>query len=109
MDVDPALQSQIRNIEATYGKPLDHWFAVIDASDLTKHNQVVAMLKLTTGSRTAPRAVMATIAKSYDLDYAWRAVGEAYRGAQATIWRLGKRASHLSRGGAQMPSGSVLR
>ena len=32
MDVNAALQSQIRNIEATYGKPLDHWFAVIDAS-----------------------------------------------------------------------------
>jgi AAA domain/TrwC relaxase len=26
-------------------------------------------------------AVMATIAKGYDLDYVWRAVGEAYRGA----------------------------
>ena len=45
MDVDAALQSQIRNIEATYGKSIDHWFAVIDASGLTKHNQVVAMLK----------------------------------------------------------------
>ncbi len=45
MDVDAALQSQIRNIEATYGKPLDHWFAVIGASGLTKHNQIVAMLK----------------------------------------------------------------
>jgi hypothetical protein len=55
MDVDAALQTQIRNIETTYGKPLDHWFAVIDASGLTKHNEVVAMLKLTTGSRTAPR------------------------------------------------------
>jgi hypothetical protein len=45
MDVDAALQSQIRNIETTYGKSLDHWFAVIDASGLTKHNEVVAMLK----------------------------------------------------------------
>ena len=45
MNVDAALQSQIRNIETTYGKPLGHWFAVIDASGLTKHNQVVAMLK----------------------------------------------------------------
>jgi hypothetical protein len=45
MDVDAALQSQIRNIETTYGKSLDHWFAVIDASGLSKHNQVVAMLK----------------------------------------------------------------
>ena len=45
MDVDAGLQSQIRNIETTYGKPLDHWFAVIDASGLSKHNEVVAMLK----------------------------------------------------------------
>ena len=45
MDVDAALQSQIRNIETTYGKPLDCWFAVIDASGLAKHNEVVAMLK----------------------------------------------------------------
>lgn len=45
MDVDAAVQSQIRNIESAYGKPLDHWFAVIDASGLAKHNQVVAMLK----------------------------------------------------------------
>ena len=45
MDVDAALRSQVRNIEATYGKPVSHWFAVIDASGLTKHNEVVAMLK----------------------------------------------------------------
>jgi hypothetical protein len=45
MDVDAALQSQIRNIESTYGKPIAHWFAVIDASGLTKHTEVVAMLK----------------------------------------------------------------
>ena len=55
MDVDAALQSQIRNIEATYGKPLDHWFAVIDASGLTKHNQVVTMLKADHGLAQAPR------------------------------------------------------
>jgi hypothetical protein len=45
MNVDAALRTQIRNIEATYGKPLDHWFAVIDASALANHHQVVAMLK----------------------------------------------------------------
>jgi hypothetical protein len=45
MDVDAALQSQIRNIEATYGQPLGHWLAVIDASGLTRHSEVVAMLK----------------------------------------------------------------
>jgi Domain of unknown function (DUF4287)/Domain of unknown function (DUF5655) len=45
MDVDAALKTQIRNIEANYGHPLSHWFEVIDASGLTKHNEVVAMLK----------------------------------------------------------------
>ncbi|MBO0832102.1 MAG: DUF4287 domain-containing protein [Actinobacteria bacterium] len=44
-DVDAALQSQIRNIETTYRKPVSHWFAVIDESGLTKHNEVVSMLK----------------------------------------------------------------
>src|SRR5207244_12767207 len=32
-------------LEATYGKPLGHWLAVRNASGLTKHNEVVAMLK----------------------------------------------------------------
>lgn len=45
VDVDAALQSQIRNIEATYGQPLSHWFAIVDGSGLTKHNQILAMLK----------------------------------------------------------------
>jgi hypothetical protein len=44
-DVDAALQSQVRNIEATYGKQMPEWFTVIDRSGLTKHNEVVAMLK----------------------------------------------------------------
>ena len=42
---EEGLQAQIRNIESTYGKPMDHWLAVIAASGLTKHNEVVSMLK----------------------------------------------------------------
>jgi hypothetical protein len=49
-------------------------------------------------------AVMATVAKGYDLDYAWRAVGEAYRGA-GTISRLWRRGSHRAPGGVQGLSG----
>jgi hypothetical protein len=45
MDVDEALKSQLRNIEATYGKPIGAWIKLIEASGLTKHNEVVAMLK----------------------------------------------------------------
>jgi hypothetical protein len=44
-NVDDGIATQIRNIEADYGKPMSDWFAVITASGLTKHNEVVAMLK----------------------------------------------------------------
>jgi hypothetical protein len=39
------LKSQIRNIEEKYGKTMKEWSAIIGASGLTKHGQVVAMLK----------------------------------------------------------------
>jgi hypothetical protein len=43
--VDQGLQAQIRNIEASYGKPMSEWIAIISASGLTKHTDVVTMLK----------------------------------------------------------------
>ena len=43
--VEEGLQAQIRNIEATYGKPMDEWLAIVAASGLSKHTEVVAMLK----------------------------------------------------------------
>src|SRR5215471_13062795 len=43
--VQQGLQAQIRNIETTYGKPISDWIAIISASGLTKHTDVVAMLK----------------------------------------------------------------
>ena len=43
--VEQGLQAQIRNIEATYGKPISEWVAIVTASGLAKHTDVVAMLK----------------------------------------------------------------
>ena len=43
--VQQGLQAQIRNIEATYGKPMSEWIDIISASGLTKHADVVNMLK----------------------------------------------------------------
>jgi len=43
--VEQGLQAQIRNIEAAYGKPMSEWIAIIAASGLTKHTDVVNMLK----------------------------------------------------------------
>jgi hypothetical protein len=42
---EEGIQAQIRNIEATYGKSMSQWLAVIAASGLTKHSDVVSMLK----------------------------------------------------------------
>jgi hypothetical protein len=42
---EEGLAAQIRNIEQRYGKSMSEWFAVIATSGLTKHTEVVAMLK----------------------------------------------------------------
>ena len=88
MDVDAALQSQIRNIETTYGKSLDHWFAVIDASGLTKHNQVVAMLKADHGlAHGAAHRVSLLARQRADADVAAPPdpAGALYAGAKAGL------------------------
>ena len=43
--VEEGLQSQVRNIEKAYGHSIDELTKVIGASGLTKHTEVVAMLK----------------------------------------------------------------
>lgn len=43
--VDEGLEAQIRNIEEKYGKPLGEWIAIVKKSGLTKHSEIVAMLK----------------------------------------------------------------
>jgi hypothetical protein len=45
VSVEDGIAAQIRNIEARYGRPLPEWFGIIAASGLTKHTEVVAMLK----------------------------------------------------------------
>jgi hypothetical protein len=86
MDVDAALQSQIRNIEATYGKPLDHWLAVIDASGLTKHTEVVAMLKADHGlAHGAAHRVSLLARQRHDAGVPSDPVDSLYAGAKAGL------------------------
>ncbi|HKF78707.1 MAG TPA: DUF5655 domain-containing protein [Candidatus Dormibacteraeota bacterium] len=42
---EDGIQSQLRNIEAAYGRSIDELVADVAASGLTKHPEVVAMLK----------------------------------------------------------------
>jgi len=68
---DEGIAAQIRNIEARYGKPMPDWLALIAASGLVKHTEVVAMLKtehgLTHGAahRGRPEARRATPARTH--------------------------------------------
>jgi hypothetical protein len=43
--VEEGIQSQLRNIERDYGRTIDELVTVVGDSGLTKHNEVVAMLK----------------------------------------------------------------
>jgi hypothetical protein len=43
--VEEALRSQLRNIEATYGRSIDEWVALIRDSGKRRHGEIVAMLK----------------------------------------------------------------
>ncbi len=43
--VEEGLKAQLRNIESTYGKSIEELTSAIGASGLTKHPEVVAMLK----------------------------------------------------------------
>jgi hypothetical protein len=43
--VERGLRSQLRNIEAAYGRSIDEWTDLIRASGRTRHGEIVAMLK----------------------------------------------------------------
>ena len=43
--VEEGLRSQIRNIETTYGRSIEEWIELVKASGLSRHGEIVAMLK----------------------------------------------------------------
>jgi hypothetical protein len=72
--VEQGLQSQLRNIETTYSRSIDEWIALIEASGLTRHGEIVAMLKTQHGlshgaaNRVALAAIDARKPASADRD-----------------------------------------
>jgi hypothetical protein len=45
MDVDKAIETQLRNLQARSGKTLEQLYAAIRASGLARHAEIIAMLK----------------------------------------------------------------
>jgi hypothetical protein len=43
--VEQGLRSQLRNIETAYGRSIDEWIELIKASGVSRHGEIVAMLK----------------------------------------------------------------
>jgi hypothetical protein len=43
--VEQGLQTQLRNIEATYGRSIDEWVDLVESRGLRRHGEIVAMLK----------------------------------------------------------------
>jgi hypothetical protein len=65
-NVEEGLRAQIRNIEAEYGRPIEGWIALIRASGLAKHNEVVAMLKTEHGMAHGAAHRVSLVARQAD-------------------------------------------
>jgi predicted transport protein len=91
--IDEALQTQIRNIEEKYGKSLAEWIALIRESGITKHTEIIAMLKSQYGVTHGSANRLALIAREADaasLSRAAKAAGsdpidDMYSGKKASL------------------------
>jgi len=78
--VEEGLEAQIRNIEERYGKTLAEWITIVKESGMTKHTDIVSMLKSKYGmshgsahrvalkAREADEASIVKAAKAEDRD-----------------------------------------
>ncbi|WP_339826755.1 DUF4287 domain-containing protein [uncultured Arenimonas sp.] len=62
-DIQKAVETQLRNIQARTGKSLDDLFAIIRASGLAKHGEIVAHLKAELGLGHGDANTLAHVAK----------------------------------------------
>ena len=62
--VEDGIQSQLRNIEKTYGRSIDELLVIVAESGLVKHNEVVAMLKQRYGMAHAAAHRVSLVARS---------------------------------------------
>jgi hypothetical protein len=66
--VDEGIQSQLRNIEKAYGRTIDELVAIVVDSNLEKHTDVVAMLKLRYGMAHGAAHRVSLVARSRSSD-----------------------------------------
>jgi Domain of unknown function (DUF5655)/Domain of unknown function (DUF4287) len=84
---DAGIESQLRNIEATYGRSRQEWYDIIRKSGKTKHNEVLAMLKGDYGLAhgAAHRLSLTARTQADPLPDAGDLVDELYAGKRAAL------------------------
>jgi len=103
-DVQKALATQIKNIETRTGKTLDQLTALVHRSGLTKHSEIVAMLKNDLGLGHGDANTIAQLAKQSAQEPSTAAadpLDALYVGPKATLRPIHETLlSHLSAFGA---------
>ena len=61
--VDDAVQSQVRNIEQATGRSMDAWVALVKATGMERHSEILAWLKTEHGFSHGNANLVALIAK----------------------------------------------
>jgi hypothetical protein len=100
--VEEGIQSQLRNIEKDYGQTIDELVLVVTGSGLTKHNEVVAMLKQRYGMSHGAAHRVSLVARSRSAEPAPASAGLAAP-LQDLYTRLLKKASALGNDVEQAP------
>jgi hypothetical protein len=100
--VEEGIQSQLRNIEKDYGRTIDELVLIVNESRLTKHNEVVAMLKQRYGMAHGAAHRVSLVARSRTAQPAPAGSGLAPP-LQDLYARLLKKASALGKDVEQAP------
>lgn len=82
---EDAIQSQIRNIEQATGRSMDAWTALIEASELERHNQILTRLKDVHGFSHGNANLVALRARNGAAPRGVALVDAMYSGKRSTI------------------------
>ncbi len=96
--LDDALQSQMRNIEQATGRSMDAWVALVQATGMERHSEIVAWLKDVHGFSHGNANLVALRARNGPTASEAGLVDAMYSGAKSSIRPLHDRVITLVRG-----------
>jgi hypothetical protein len=82
---EDGIAAQIRNIEHTYGKPIGAWVDLVTASGLSRHPEIVAMLKAEHGMAHGAAHRVALLARQAANPPPADSIGALYAGPKAGL------------------------